>query len=125
MSTLIDTSVLVDHLRGHRPALETLEAQRGSGPLHASEITRLEVLAGMRPTDEHLTRALLETFVWHPLDAEVAEAAGVLGCRWLPSHDSIDSADLAIAGTALLLGFPLLTKNVRHFPMFEGLRPPY
>jgi predicted nucleic acid-binding protein len=125
MSALVDTSVLVDHLRGHRPALEKLEARRENGPLHASEVTRAEVLAGMRPSEEHLTRTLLDSLAWHPLDAEVAEAAGALGRRWLPSHHSIDTADLAIAATALLLELPLLTTNVRHFPMFQGLRPPY
>jgi len=62
---------------------------------------------------------------WHPVDEQVAARAGELGRTWLPSHRSIDSADLAIAPTALLLGADLLTLNLRHFPMFEGLRRPY
>ena len=35
------------------------------------------------------------------------------------------TADLVIAASALELGLDLATLNVRHFPMFEGLRPPY
>jgi len=122
---MIDTSVLIDYLRGHQGAAELLEQERAAGPLHASEITRLEILAGMRPAEEHGTRLLLSTLVWHPVDAEVAEEAGALGRQWLPSHHTIDSADLAIAATAIVNGSSLLTRNIRHFPMFVDLNLPY
>ena len=79
----------------------------------------------MRPAEEEPTRLLLSTLVWHDVDDEVAEEAGELGRRWLPSHHGIDSADLAIAATAILTGSDLLTLNVRHFPMFPKLRRPY
>jgi predicted nucleic acid-binding protein len=125
VTVLIDTSVLIDFLRGHTGAAELLEHERSASPLHASEITRLEVLAGMRKAEERGTRALLSTLVWHPVDAEVAEAAGVLGRQWLRSHHNIDSADLAIAATAIGNEARLLTCNVRHFPMFADLLPPY
>jgi predicted nucleic acid-binding protein len=125
VSALVDTSVLIDHLRGNPGAAEVLEATRAAGPLHASEITRLEVLAGMRADEEVSTRPLFSALVWHPVDAAIAEQAGALGRQWLPSHHTIDTADLAIAATAQQLGVPLLTMNVRHFPMFSGLRPPY
>jgi predicted nucleic acid-binding protein len=125
MSALVDTSVLIDYLRGHPGAAALLEAERSDSPLHASEITRLEVLAGMRAPEEEGTRSLLSTLIWHPVDAEVAEEAGALGRRWLSSHHNIDSADLAIAATAICSDSRLLTCNVRHFPMFAGLRAPY
>jgi predicted nucleic acid-binding protein len=125
VTALVDTSVLVDYLRGNQDAAQVLEQERGSGPLHASEITRLEVLAGMRPAQEDATRSLLSTLIWHPVDAEVAEQAGALGRQWLRSHHNIDGADLAIAATAIRTGSHLLTRNVRHFPMFRGLQAPY
>lgn len=125
MTALVDTSVLIDYLRGHQPAADVLEGRRASGPLHASEVTRLEILAGMRTSEEENTRLLLSTLVWHDLDADVAEEAGALGRRWLPSHRGIDAADLAVAATALLVPAELLTMNVRHFPMFPGLSAPY
>lgn len=125
MTALVDTSVLIDFLRGHSGASDLLLRERAAEPLHASEITRLEVLAGMRPEDEAATRSLLSTLIWHPVDAEVAEAAGALGRRWLPSHHTIDGADLAIAATAIRTGSQLLTRNIRHFPMFADLQAPY
>jgi len=125
VTALVDTSVLIDYLRGRRDAAELLENERAAAPLHASEITRLEVLAGMQPAEEDATRLLLSTLVWHPVDTEVAEEASSLGREWLPSHHTIDSGDLAIAATAIRTGSRLLTRNVRHFPMFTGLQAPY
>lgn len=125
MSVLVDTSVLIDVLRGEAAAAEILRDARLDGPLHASEVTRLEVLAGMRAAEETPTRALLAVLNWRPLDAQVAEVAGELGRRWLPGNRGIDAADLAIAATAVLLDAPLLTRNVKHFPMFAGLSAPY
>ncbi|MGQ0744538.1 MAG: type II toxin-antitoxin system VapC family toxin [Acidimicrobiales bacterium] len=122
---LVDTSVLVDHLRGHPGATELLSEESGAGLLHASEITRLEVLSGMRPAEAGPTLALLAALKWHPVDSTIAETAGELGRRWLPSHSGIDSADLAIAATAVALGARILTRNVRHFPMFPDLKTPY
>jgi len=125
MTVLVDTSVIIDYLRGHQGAERVLEDARISGPLHASEITRLEVLAGMRTYEEGGTRALLSIFIWHSVDTLISERAGELGRRWLPSHRSIDSADLAIAATVLVTGCELLTCNVKHFPMFKDLKRPY
>lgn len=122
---LVDTSVLIDALRGVEPARELLREQATRGPLVGSIVTRVEVLCGMRQAEERVTRALLDRLVWHPVDDEVVEEAGRLGRRWLPSHRGIDTADLTIAATASVLGLPLKTRNVRHFPMFADLASPY
>lgn len=124
MTALVDTSVRIDYLRGDANAAELLGTERAAGVLHASEITRLEVLARMRIGAEGPTRQLLSTLHWHAVDADVIEAAGALGRWWLPSHHKIDGADLAIAATVIRLGARLLTLNVRHFPMFPDLRRP-
>lgn len=125
MTAVVDTSVLIDHLRGVPDATALLRRHRDVGILHASEITRLEVLAGMRSGKETQTRSLLSVLQWHPVDESIADRAGQLGRTWLRSHRGIDGADLAIAATALALDVPLLTLNTRHFPMFEGLSRPY
>ena len=125
MTVLVDTSVLIDVLRGDQAAAAVLRDSRSEGELHASEVTRSGVLAGMRSREETATRGLLEVCTWHPLDEEIAERAGELGRRWLPGNRGIDAADLAIAATVLWLNARLLTRNVKHFPMFAGLTAPY
>jgi predicted nucleic acid-binding protein len=125
MTVVVDTSVLIDVLRGEPTAAKVLREARGSGLLHASEVTRLEVLAGMRVREEDATRALLGALIWHPVDERIAEIAGELGRQWLPGNRGIDSPDLAIAATTIALEARLFTRNVKHFPMFAGLSAPY
>lgn len=125
MTVVVDTSVLIDVLRGEPAAAAGLREARQSGLLHASEVTRLEVLAGMRAHEEDATRALFRAFVWHSVDERIAETAGELGRRWLPGNRGIDSADLAIAATAIALDAQVFTRNITHFPMFAKLSAPY
>lgn len=125
MIAVVDTSVIIDALRGNSDALSLIRRLRTQDALQASEITRLEVLAGMRSKEEQRTRNLLAVFRWHPIDDEIAELAGELGRRWLPANRGIDAADLAIAATAVTLDADLVTLNVKHFPMFDGLLRPY
>jgi hypothetical protein len=68
---------------------------------------------------------VIECPVLRPIDTVIVERAGVLGRTWLPSHRAIDSADLAIAATAMITECQLLTCNVERFPMFDGLERPY
>lgn len=125
MTVVVDTSVLIDVLGGEPAAAAALRKARESGYLHASEVTRLEVLAGMRASEEDATRALFRAFVWHPVDETIAEIAGELGRQWLPGNRGIDSADLAIAATTVALNALVFTRNVTHFPMFGALSAPY
>lgn len=125
MSALVDTSILIDALRGRAHAVELLDETRRRGRLHASEMTRIEVLAGLRSGEAAATRRLLAGLDWHPVDEPVTSLAGELGRAWRRSHRGIDVADLAIGATALLLNVRLLTRNVKHFPMFPGLAAPY
>lgn len=125
MTATVDTSVLIDVLCGVDDAVALLRAARGEGPLHGSEITRTEVLAGMRPPEEDRTRRLLAGLVWHPVDETISEEAGRLGRAWVPRRPGISAADLVIAATARAFAPRLLTTNVKHFPMFDSLRKPY
>ena len=124
MTALVDTSVLVDHLRGVAGAAELLRQHRVDGPLHGSEVSRAEILAGMRPGEEVATRRLLDILVWHPVDDRVAEEAGRLGREWLGGAHAIDTADLLVAATARVLGLPLLTAEVARFPTLSPLASP-
>ena len=119
MSTFIDTSILIDHTRGLQAAHEALTRAVEQGELHSSEIVRTELLVLIRDQELEAIAPLLGAIIWHP------EAAGSLGRTWLPSHNGIDAADFIIAATATLLNAELLTKNVKHFPMFENLTAPY
>jgi len=59
------------------------------------------------------------------VDESIARRAGELGRRWRTSQRSLSLADLVIGSTAIEFGAELATSNVRHYPMFPNLRPPY
>lgn len=123
MTVVLDTTVLVDHLRGSPLAGEYIAAL--GAPPSCSEVTRIEILRGLRSDERRGAERLFALIDWAPVDTEVGRRAGELGRRWRRSHPGIGVPDLAIAATAELLEAQLATRNVKHFPMFEGLRAPY
>jgi predicted nucleic acid-binding protein len=123
LSVVLDTTVLVDHLRDSVAASEYL-ASLEDQPV-CSEISRIEVLQGLRSAERRAADRLFALVRWVPVDDVIARRAGELGRQWRRSHSGIGVADLAIAATAEHLDAPLATRNVKHFPMFKGLRAPY
>jgi toxin FitB len=106
---LVDTDVLVDHLRGAR------RLQTTPGSFAYSVITRTELFAGSG-TDEGRVRVLLAPMREIVVDRAIAERAGGLR-RTLP----ILTPDALIAATALELDVPLMTRNRRDFEAVPGL----
>lgn len=123
MSALLDTTVVIDVLRGDGAALSYLLAL----PLRAtcSELTRVEVLRGVRSAERSAAGRFLDSLRWHAVDEQVAARAGELGRQYRRSHPGIGVTDLVIAATAQLSQLPLATSDVRHYPMFTELRRPY
>lgn len=123
MSRVLDTSVLIDVLRGHEPAVSFVT---GLPDVPAcSEICRVEVLRGLRSEERRGAERLFAALRWIPVDEVVARRAGELGRRFRRSHAAIATADLVVAATAEEAGLELATCNTRDFPMFRGLRAPY
>jgi predicted nucleic acid-binding protein len=123
---LLDTTVAVDHLRGDAAAVALLDGLLAGGEeLLASEVTRFELVAGVRPRERTALEDFFAALDWVPVTEAVAREAGDLARRYRRSHSGIGAADFLIAATASLLDAEPLTTNVRHFPMFPGLRPPY
>lgn len=126
MAVVVDTSVLIDHLRGDERARAALETAVEAGErLTASVLTKVEVLAGMRAPEARVTRRLLDRLDWIDVDDALAEQAGGLANQYLRSHPGVDPVDYVIAATALRLDAQLWTLNLKHFPMFPDLTAPY
>jgi predicted nucleic acid-binding protein len=103
---LVDSDILIDHLRGARP-LPTF-------PLACSTITRCELFAG-RDKPEVLHR-LLGEMQEIEVNSAIAERGGILK-RTL----QLATPDALIAATALEHELPLMTRNQRHFGLVDGL----
>jgi predicted nucleic acid-binding protein len=120
---LLDTSVLIDVLRGSEAAAGWLGSLEDVPS--CSELTRAEVLRGVRSRERARTDQLLTALRWVSVDETVSRRAGELGRQYRRSHPGLSIVDFVIAATAQLLDAHLATANIRHYPMFPGLRPPY
>jgi len=112
--TLVDTDVLVWYLRGNARAAHAIET---NGPIALSVVTYAELVQGMRSKAElaMLRGALaeLEGRIVQINESISAKAMFYVEQRF-HSH-AVELPDALIAATAVGLGAPLLTANVRHF----------
>lgn len=124
---LLDTNVCIDLLRGRSPVLESHVRQFLPGDLGLSSITVYELAHGARrSSDPARNEAALAVFylplVLLPFDATAATIAGQVHAHLEQAGTPIGANDLLIAGHALALGVPLVTRNVREFRRVPGLQ---
>jgi predicted nucleic acid-binding protein len=122
--TLFDTSVLIAHLRGDARATELLASVSTEERL-ASVLARVEIEGGMRSPERVQVASLFSVVQLLPVTDAIARRAAEHLRRYRRSHSGIDLVDYIVAATADLHDAELATLNVRHFPMFKGLRPPW
>jgi predicted nucleic acid-binding protein len=126
VTVLVDTPVIVDHLRSDPRAVRLLgELFEHEERVWAATPTRTEILAGIRASEQASMEELFGLFTWIGIDVEIADAAGRLAHKYRSSHSGIDTTDYLIAAAAQSLDARLMTLNVKHFPMFAGLAPAY
>ena len=118
---LLDTGLVIRHLRGQRKVVRVLRGLGKEGRLSISAITRLEVRAGMVPEERYATQKLLSRFVTCEVDSAVADRAGDLIARKRAEGVTIAVPDAIIAATAIQQGLSLVTLNPAHFIGLAGL----
>ena len=124
MRTILDSSVLIDVLRRRPAAAAFLVEAAQRGELWSVTPVRTELIGGLFPGEEEPMSALLAAIGWQDVTVSIADRAGGFGRQFRRSH-RIEVVDLLVAAAAVELGGDVATLNVRDFPMFPGLRPPY
>lgn len=124
MTTVIDASVLIAHLRGE-PKATALLLGLGRRDRLVSVLTRVEIEGGMRSNERADVAALLDAMTIVPVSDAIARRAGELLRSYRRSHSGIDLVDYVIAATAQLYDAQLATLNTRRFPMFTHLQPAF
>lgn len=112
---LLDTDVLIDHIRGRRRVIEIASSV-------TSVVTRAELFAG-REREEPAVEALLGRLSEIEVTPDIARQAGRIR-----RNTRLDIADALIAATALEHGLVVMTRNRRHFERVAGLElrsPPH
>lgn len=120
---LVDTDILVDYLRGHPKAVALV--RKDSERIILPSIVAAELYAGVKGEEE---LAALDRFVdlfrIVPVSAAIARKGGLYSRDYTKSH-GLGLADAIVAATADAEDAKLKTLNVKHYPMFSGLKPAY
>jgi predicted nucleic acid-binding protein len=120
LSVLLDTTVLIDLLRGRPRTVERLMVLRRHGSVpFTTTINVEEIHRGLRPSEHDAAARLLDGLRLAPLGRSEGARAG----DWRREHASagvtLAQADCLIAAAAVSTGVPLATGNPKHFPMSE------
>lgn len=118
MPVLLDTTVLIDVLRGRPVTIERLRSLRQHpGVPCTTSINVEEITRGLR-ADE---RAAAEQLFNGLRVVELGRTHGELAGRWRRDHAAVGitlaQADCLIAAGAVMIAVPLATGNPKHFPM--------
>jgi len=125
---ILDTSFLIDLMNRDAAAVsraKTLERRGEDLRVPAPslfELWRGVHLAARSAQEAQRVTAILGGFPTAALDAAAATRAGEVDAQLIKQGSQIDPEDAMIAGIALTLGQPLLTRNARHFSRVPGLQ---
>jgi hypothetical protein len=118
---LLDTGLVLRHLRGQRRTVQLLRSLGKESRLAIASVTRLEVHAGMQPEERYATQKLLARLATLDLDREIADRAGDLIAAGKRAGQSLSVPDAIIAATAIGHRLALVTLNQGDFRHIAGL----
>jgi predicted nucleic acid-binding protein len=116
---LLDSTVLIDALRG-RPAAERVAGlRRRGGEPWTCAISVEEIWRGLRPDEEPVAHRLFTGLRIAPLGVTEGSLAGTWRRRFAERGITLHQADCLIAAAALGIDAALATANIADFPMPE------
>lgn len=116
---LLDSDVVIWHLRGQSSVVEIVLGLAKKGRLGLSAITRAEILLGMREPERRATLLFLDACETLSVSAATADRAGEIVRGFRTQAVTVSLPDALIGATALIASIPLYTCNPRHYPMPE------
>ena len=119
MRLVLDSTVLIDALRGY-PATDRIRSLRRSGAqLWVCPISIEEIWRGLREGEEQAAARLINALRIAPIDRTAAMMAGEWRREYAKAGSTLHQADCLIAASTLRIGGRLATGNPTDFPMPE------
>lgn len=118
---LIDTGLLIKHLRGQNTAIQLLRGLSKSQRLAISSVSRVEIIAGMHPHESYQTKKFLSRFYLFEVNSAIADRAGEIIYNARKNNEKMMVPDAIIAATALVQNCSLVTLNVKDFKAVSNL----
>lgn len=119
MPILLDTTVLIDVLRGRPAADRVLGLRRGGQVPWICAINVEELWRGLRPDEENAASGLVDALRLAAVGRTEARRAGAWRRQFAQRGTTLSQADCLIASAAVAVGVPLGTGNPKDFPMEE------
>ena len=117
MHVLLDTTVLIDYLRG-RPAVDRVNTLLARGDtLCTSAINVEEIIRGLREPETEAVGMLFDGLRIVPIRRDEGRQAGEWRRQFAAQGTTLSQADCLIAAAARTAAAVLATGNPRHFPM--------
>jgi predicted nucleic acid-binding protein len=117
---LLDTSVLIDVLRGRNGRKELLVGFLQAGhTLSTTSLNIAEVYAGVRAHEESATEALLDELECHELTGRAGRLAGKFISEWRQKGRTLELPNTVVAAISIERKRVLVTDNRKDFPMQE------
>ena len=114
---LLDTTALIDFLRGDKHTITLLEVLKEKAHLAACPITVAEVFSGTREKELPIAEQFLSSLKFYPLDYEASRLAGRWRYTYARKGITLGLFDTLIAAVALRNNLALVTANDKHYPM--------
>jgi predicted nucleic acid-binding protein len=119
LSLLLDTTILIDVLRG-RPTAERVRSLRDAAQVPwVCAVNVEEVMRGAFAEEEPVTLRFLYGLQLAPLGRPEGERAGRWRREYAQRGVTLSQPDCLIAAAAVGVGARLATGNPKHFPMSE------
>lgn len=116
---LLDSTVLIDALRGRPAAARVAGLRRLGTEPWVCAISIEEIWRGLRPTEESVVRRFFNGLRVAPVGAAEGICAGTWRREYAERGVTLHQADCLIAAAALGVGAALATANINDFPMEE------
>jgi predicted nucleic acid-binding protein len=121
-TVLVETTILVDYLRGSDDAADYLDKARAEGELLCSTVTQAELIVGSRTRGEiREIDQLLSRFLNEP----IASGDSTRALTWLRKYyhsRGMGFHDCLLGAAGVRLKIPIATLNEKHFKALPGVK---
>ena len=117
---ILDTTVLIDHLRGRREVVELVTGlARQSHQLGVCCINIAELYSGLSDEEHSKADRLIDHLDYYDISPDIAKLAGSYRFNFAKKGLTLTTSDTLVAATAITQDATLITANIKDYPMEE------
>ena len=122
MEILMDTSVVIDHLRKTNKITTFFRQISEQHTLYISTVSKFELDIGVTAQSRVFFDNIYEDLILLPFTDSCVNCAVEIYHKLKKQNQLIGMADLLIASTAIARDLSLATLNIKHFSRIDGLK---